>query len=88
MEVTIMKKILKILKWTGIGIFILVIVLVIFVYANANRTYDAPYPEITASNDLSIIARGEYLIYGPAHCAHCHAPHLKLNGLMQAKKFP
>lgn len=69
-----MKKVLKILKWIGIGIFTLVIGLVVFVYARAGRTYDAPYPEITASTDTALIARGEYLVYGPAHCAHCHAP--------------
>lgn len=31
-------------------------------------------PKITASTDSSLIARGEYLVYGPAHCAFCHAP--------------
>lgn len=69
-----MKKLLKILKWTGMGILILIVGFVIFVFARANRTYDAPYPEIAASSDSSLIARGEYLVYGPAHCAYCHAP--------------
>ena len=45
-----------------------------FCLCSANKKYDAPYPEITASRDSSVIARGEYLIYGPAHCADCHAP--------------
>lgn len=69
-----MKKFLKILKWTGIGILIVIVGFVIFVYARANRTFEAPYPEIAASSDSSLIARGEYLVYGPAHCAYCHAP--------------
>lgn len=38
------------------------------------RTFEAPYPEIQASLDPAIIARGEYLAYGPAHCAYCHTP--------------
>lgn len=38
------------------------------------KKYDAPYPEISAINDSGIIARGEYLAYGPAHCASCHVP--------------
>jgi mono/diheme cytochrome c family protein len=33
---------------------------------------DTPYPEIAASTDPEVIARGRYLVYGPAHCASCH----------------
>jgi mono/diheme cytochrome c family protein len=69
-----MRKFLRILKWTGIVFLILIVGFVVFVYARANRTYDAPYPEITASNDTVLISRGEYLVHGPAHCSHCHAP--------------
>ncbi len=69
-----MKKLLKVLKWTGLGLVILILGFVIFVYARANRTYEAPYPEIKASLDSTLIARGESLVHGPAHCAHCHAP--------------
>jgi mono/diheme cytochrome c family protein len=47
---------------------------VILVYARYNRTFEAPYPEIKASSDSAIIARGRYLALGPAHCAHCHSP--------------
>jgi mono/diheme cytochrome c family protein len=38
------------------------------------RTFDAEYPEIHASTDTEVIERGRYLVYGPAHCAACHAP--------------
>jgi mono/diheme cytochrome c family protein len=31
-----------------------------------------PTPEIKASRDSAVIARGKYLVYGPAHCANCH----------------
>ena len=34
----------------------------------------SPDPEITVSKDSTLIARGKYLVYGPAHCAYCHAP--------------
>ncbi|HSO87922.1 MAG TPA: hypothetical protein VLQ91_15310 [Draconibacterium sp.] len=83
-----MKKFLKILKWTGIGILIVIVGFVIFVYARANRTYDAPYPEIAASPDSSLIARGEYLVYGPAHCAYCHAPISEFKRLNAGEKVP
>jgi mono/diheme cytochrome c family protein len=38
------------------------------------RTFDAPYPDIHATRDAAVIARGEYLVYGPGHCAPCHTP--------------
>lgn len=83
-----MKKLLKVLKWIGIGFLTLIIGVVVFVYARANRTFDAPYPEITASQDSSVIARGEYLVYGPAHCVDCHAPMTSLSVRMRGEKLP
>jgi mono/diheme cytochrome c family protein len=83
-----MKKFLKILKWTGIGILTIIIGLVVFVFARANRTFEAPYPEIAASLDSSLIARGEYLVYGPAHCAYCHAPTSEIPRLNAGEKVP
>ena len=38
-----------------------------------NKKYDAPFPDIQASKDSAVIARGKYLALGPAHCADCHA---------------
>lgn len=38
----------------------------------ANRTIDAPYPNIHASQDPAVIERGRYLVEGPAHCGECH----------------
>ena len=32
-----------------------------------------PVPHVRASSDPAVIARGEYLVYGPAHCVECHA---------------
>ena len=36
------------------------------------RTYDPGYPAIRASADPAVIARGRYLVHGPAHCTSCH----------------
>ena len=30
-------------------------------------------PDVRASTDPAVIAQGEYLVYGPAHCVECHA---------------
>jgi len=36
------------------------------------RTFDAPYPDLHASKDPTVIERGRYLVRGPAHCGECH----------------
>jgi len=69
-----MKKFLRILKWVGIVVVVVLVGVVSTVLLRKNRTYDAPYPDIHASKDSAVIARGKYLVNGPAHCAHCHTP--------------
>lgn len=69
-----MKRFLRILKWVGIVLLVVIVGVVGTVLLRKNRTYDAPYPDIHASKDSAIIARGKYLVNGPAHCAHCHTP--------------
>lgn len=63
----------KIAKWTGIVLAILVGGIALTTILRQHLTYDAPYPEITASTDSSIIARGRHLVYGPGHCVDCHS---------------
>lgn len=64
----------KILLWL-LGLLALAVIgLIVTANLRYNRTFDAPYPNISASTDSALIARGRYLAYGPAHCAHCHAP--------------
>jgi mono/diheme cytochrome c family protein len=41
-------------------------------YMRYDRAWEAPLPEITASDDPAVVARGEYLVWGPGHCAGCH----------------
>lgn len=67
-----MRKFLRILKWTGIIILIIfagVFITGAFLY---NKKYDAPMPDIHASTDSTIIARGKHLVFGTAHCVECH----------------
>ena len=47
-------------------------VLAVFVTYTWDRTWDAPLPNIHASTDPEVIRRGEYLVFGPAHCSECH----------------
>jgi hypothetical protein len=50
----------------------IIVLLIIVVAFRQNLKFEAPYPDITATADSAMIARGKYLAYGPAHCANCH----------------
>jgi len=69
-----MKKFLKVLKWILLVVVAIIVVFMTYALLRSQETFDAPFPEITASTDSTLIARGKYLVYGPAHCAYCHAP--------------
>ena len=73
-----MKRLFKILKWTGIVVLLLILAVFIFVQLTWNKKFEAPYPDIKASKDSTVIARGRYLAYGPAHCGTCHVPMNKI----------
>lgn len=67
-----MGKAAKVFKWTGIVLGSIIVLFVAAVFILNGQSYDAPYPDIKASKDSAVIARGEYLAYGLAHCAGCH----------------
>lgn len=71
----------KWLKRTGIALASLAGVLILFLAGLTlhaakvyKRTWDVPLPAIRAVSDPKVIARGKYLVHGPAHCNDCHAP--------------
>lgn len=64
----------KFLKWTGIILLFIIAGLFITIMLRQNRTFAAPYPNIKATTDSQVIARGKAIVFGPAHCANCHAP--------------
>ena len=78
----------KILLYTLGGLVVLVLGLFIFVSLSWNKKYDAPYPEISASTDSTLLARGKYLAYGPAHCATCHVPMDKIMEVENGLEMP
>ncbi|MCX7737206.1 MAG: cytochrome C [Candidatus Kapabacteria bacterium] len=83
-----MKKFFKIVLWI-FGI-LLVVVLGLFAYIELswNKTYDAPYPNIIASTDSTLIERGRYLIHGPGHCGGCHIPNNQVRDWDEGKELP
>jgi len=68
-----MKRFKKILKWTLITIVTIIAGISITVAMRQNMKYEAPYPEIHASTDTAIIARGKHLVFSSAHCINCHS---------------
>lgn len=69
-------------------IAILILGFVIFVMVTWSKKHDAPYPDIKASTDSAVIARGKYLVYGPAHCADCHGDISRLEELKKGAIIP
>jgi mono/diheme cytochrome c family protein len=60
-------------------LFVVLIVIVmivaagaIYVAARQNLSFDAPYPEVAASTDSVVVARGRYLVRDLVNCTQCH----------------
>jgi len=68
-----MRRILRALKWTAVVVVVLAMGLSVYVAMYWDRTWDVPEPDLHASTDPAVIARGEYIVYGPAHCIVCHS---------------
>lgn len=63
----------KILSGLAIAILVAIAGFVSYVSLGYHKKFnDTPYPDVKASTDPAVIARGKYLVYGPAHCAMCH----------------
>jgi len=61
-----------------LGVIVLGIVITfIYVQTSWNKTYDLAYPDLKTSTDSAVIARGKYLVHGPAHCSNCHLSSFK-----------
>lgn len=83
-----MKTFLKILKWMGVIIVLIIGGLVAVVYARYDRHFEAPVPDIKASTDSAVIARGKYLVYGPGHCNYCHGTREEVTRMKQGETLP
>ncbi len=83
-----MKRTINILKWVGIVLVLLLIGLFAFVQFSWDKKYDVPYPDIKATSDSAVIARGRHLVFGPAHCVTCHVPLDKVKEAEEGKELP
>lgn len=82
---------MRLVKRIAVGLLAFVAVaalgLLLAIWIRQDRKFEAPLPAVHASNDPAVIARGRYLVYGPAHCVGCHgdraqrgAAHVDLSG--------
>jgi len=63
----------KLLRFLGVFAILLGCFALYIQFFGYKKTFSGiPYPDLKASNDPAVIARGKYLVYGPAHCANCH----------------
>lgn len=83
-----MKKVLQVLKWTGILLVVLLTGAFTIVQLTWDKKFEAPYPAITASTDSAVIARGRHLALGPAHCISCHVPMEEVKAVEAGKIIP
>ncbi len=63
------------MKWLKRGTVVVlscIVLFILFIQFTPPPTYNIPLPEVNISTDSATLARGEYLIYGPAHCYGCH----------------
>lgn len=67
-----MKILTRIIKWTSALLIALIVCLFIAGNVLYNKKYDAPFPDIHASNDSLVILRGKHLVFSTAHCVECH----------------
>lgn len=77
----------KIFKWTGIVLLTLIVAVIIVVASRQNLKYDAPYPDIKASTDTAVIARGKHIVTGAAHCINCHST-VNVDSLIDLGQLP
>jgi hypothetical protein len=83
-----LKRLLQIL---GVLVALVVIALAgfaVYVARTWDRVYDLPLPEMGRSTDPAVLARGEYLIYGPAHCVACHGAFATPEQHLEGAKVP
>lgn len=81
----------RLLKWVArvfAGLAVLVGLFALVVLVRANRKFDAPYPEIHASKDPAVIARGAYIVYGAGHCVNCHTSKAEKEKVRAGERIP
>jgi mono/diheme cytochrome c family protein len=78
----------KILKWTGLIILFLISGVSITAMCRQHLKYERPLPDIKASTDTAVIARGRHIVLGPGHCVDCHSKSKNVDSLLKTGQEP
>ena len=78
----------KILKWTGFVVLFIIVGATITVAMRQHLTYEAPYPNIKASADTAVIAKGKNIALVTKGCVHCHSPIDNIDSVMKRGEEP
>jgi mono/diheme cytochrome c family protein len=68
------RAILRVSVAVVVGVLIAVTLLLVALQLGWARRHDAAEPQLHATSDPDVVARGRYLVYGPTACAYCHRP--------------
>lgn len=83
-----MKRVARVLAVLACVIASVALVAAAVVLVRWDRTFEAPYPNISASRDEKVIERGRYIVYGPGHCAGCHTDASKHDAINDGAMLP
>ena len=78
----------KILKWTGLALLFIIAGVTATTAFRQHITYSAPYPNISASTDSVVIARGKHIVLGPGHCVDCHSTVKNVDSVLRIGQEP
>ncbi|HYO75833.1 MAG TPA: c-type cytochrome [Thermoanaerobaculia bacterium] len=81
----------RLLKFVGRSFAVLAVLIGLFaivVLVRAGRTFEAPYPAVTASKDPAVIERGAYIVYGAGHCVNCHTSEEEKEKVHAGERIP
>lgn len=78
----------KVLKWMGAILLVLVLCVVVVTALRQHLHYNAPYPNIKASKDSTVIAEGRRIVLGAGHCVDCHSNVTNIDSVMKLGQEP
>jgi mono/diheme cytochrome c family protein len=78
----------KLLIWVGGALVFLIAIFAVYVASRQHLTFDVPYPDVVASTDSAVIARGHYIVRDVAPCAACHGDPTQRAAYMNGADVP